>query len=549
MNLKKIAAGFFSMALLASGGMMTGMSANAYASRYLGDLDQDNTLSVKDIILMQKYLLGRQEISDQILFDYADLNRDNKVNVYDFIMLKRSVLSGNWLVYVTEDPSEPTTEEPSQEPTEETTEPTTEITTDPVETTEPATEADTFLDPPIKKTLHNLPSQGNANLVIFYVDFPDCKYDYSPSAEEIEEIAFGEEDTSDSNFPFDSMTAFYNRSSKGAMKLSGKVFRYTAKNNLAYYTETKTLLLECYAAFNDSVDFSKFDGDGDKKIDATLVSVPKKAGDDLWWPCAGDSGLTFSVEESIDGMQLGHFISGNAQIESASDYKNFNSSYLHEMGHCMGLPDYYLYYSEDGEGFHGETNTAGLELMDMDASTDFCCFSKLMLGWYKGSQISVYNLDQGGEQTFVLNNAQTDAGNCLILPYGKLNNYCSEYLILEYITSEGNNSSSVYNWLTSGNGIRAYHIKADLYNNGWWTSFKYENGGEKTNNDDAGIRLIRLTNDAEGGDIFTAGQVLDGNLSGWHWYDPNENESIDTGYSVTIGELKDGQYTVTVNKN
>ena len=387
--------------------------------------------------------------------------------------------------------------------------------------------------------------------MIFYIDFPDCQYSYSPTAEQLNQIAFGAEDESNANYPFESMKAFYERSSKGVMNLEGQAFRYTAKNNMSYYNEKKDeLAQECYAAFDSEVDFSQFDGDGDGDIDVTLLTVPTIEGGDEWasdwWPCAGVSGYSRTV---ADGMKMGHLITGNAQIVSETNYSNFTSSYQHEMGHCMGLPDYYLYNSDDGEGFHGETNTAGVELMDMDASTDFGCFSKLMLGWYRENQILSYDTEKGGAQTFTLNNAQTDDGNCLILPYGDLN-YNGEYLILEYMTNERNNSNAVYvPWITAGNGIRAYHVKADVHDNGWWKFFKYENGSEFTNNDDNGIRLIRLVNDAEGGDVFTTGETLDGSISGWHWYASDESESVDTGYTVTIGELKDGQYTVTVNKN
>ena len=91
--------------------------------------------------------------------------------------------------------------------------------------------------------------------------------------------------------------------------------------------------------------------------------------------------------------------------------------------------------------------------MDMDASTDFGCFSKLMLGWYRQNQILSYDTIKGGEQTFTLTNAQKDEGNCLILPYGDLN-YNSEYLILEYMTNERNNSNAVYvPWRICRNGL------------------------------------------------------------------------------------------------
>ena len=550
MRMKKFLAGICSLAML-SGGMLNAFAAappdlENFAG-YMGDLDKDDEVGISDVIMMQKYLHGLQKLdADQAWF--ADMNFDEKVNIYDFILLKRAVLSGEWTPTVyEEEPTEETTEESTETPTEE---------TQPSETDIPeTTESSDFITPPIQKVTYNLPSQGTGNLIIFYIDFPDAKYDYTPTAEQLNQMAFGEEDTSNANYPFESMKAFYERSSKGVMHLNGQAFLYTAKNNMSYYANNKDALAkECYAAFDDQIDFSQFDGDGDGDIDVTLLSVPTVEGGDEWssdwWPMAGPAGIEDKV---ADGMRLGHLITGNAQVVSAENYSNFTSSYQHEMGHCMGLPDYYLYNSEDGEGFHGETNTAGVELMDMDASTDFGCFSKLMLGWYRQNQVLAYDTAKGGEQTFTLTNAQTDAGNCLILPYKDLN-YNSEYLILEYMTNERNNSNAVYSpWITAGNGIRAYHVNAELhteYWNGepWHSQLKYENGSDFINNDDAGIRLIRLVNDAEGGDVFTAGQVLNSTISGWHWYAEDESESVETGYTVTVGELKDGAYTITVNK-
>ncbi len=535
MSMKKIIVGLCSLAMLAAGGMLN-LNASAQTpsdmenfAGYMGDLDKDSSVGVTDIIIMQKYLHGNQSL-DAEQFWFADMNSDESVNIYDLVLLKRAVISGEWTpVEYEEEPSDP-------EPTEETQE------------TNP--DSENFIEPPIKQVLANLPSQGTGNVVIFYIDFPNQQYSYSPTAEQLNQIAFGPENESNQNYPFESMKAFYERSSKGVMNLEGQAFRYTAKNNMEYYNNRKDeLAQECYAAFDSQVDFSQFDGDGDGDIDVTLLTVPTVEGGDEWsgdwWPCAGATGYTGTV---ADGMKMGHLITGNAQIVSETNYSNFVSSYQHEMGHCMGLPDYYLYNSTDGEGFHGETNTAGVELMDMDASTDFGCFSKLMLGWYRQNQILSYDTAQGGAQSFVLYNAQRDQGNCLILPYDTLN-YNGEYLILEYMTSERNNSNAVYTpWVTAGNGIRAYHVKAEIYDNGWWTHLKYENGSDFTNGDDDGIRLIRLVNDAEGGDVFTSGQTIDGNISGWHWYAADESESVDTGYSVTIGELKDGAYTVTVNK-
>ena len=41
--------------------------------------------------------------------------------------------------------------------------------------------------------------------------------------------------------------------------------------------------------------------------------------------------------------------------------------------------------------------------------------------------------------------------------------------------------------------------------------------------------------------------MIDGTISGFHWYDSNEQETIDPGVTVTVGDLKDGAYTITIS--
>ncbi len=486
---------------------LTNASAKQVLAGYRGDINHDMEVNSSDLVLLSQHIIRMNPISEDCAIN-ADLNADSLVDVYDMIWLRQCLTGERELIGIyNEIPDE---------------------------------KAD-FISPSIEAVDASLPSQNNANLVVFYVDFPDCKYSYEPSAELISQSAFGEADTSSPYYPYESMHAFYERSSKGTMNLGGQVFRYTTKENQAAYDTNKVKLAEeCYDAFKDSVDFSQFDGDGDGMIDATLFTVPTAAGDTDWWPCAGGFGDPYY---RVDGMAIGHIITGNAQIESAADTRNFVTSYLHEMGHCMGLPDYYLYSSDDYEGFHG---SAGSELMDTDASMDFCAFSKLMLGWYRENQISVYD-SSAGTQTFTLSNAQTEDGNCVIIPYGTLDDrYFSEYFIIEYATNDGNNCSPPW-YIQKGSGIRIHHVKADLQEDYWWTYLKYQNGSEYTNGDDAGIRLIRIVNDTEGDNFFYTGDIIDSSVSGFGWYDSSENESIDPGVTISIGECTDGEYSITVS--
>ena len=487
-------------------GLTSSAAKQTILKGYRGDLNGDQAVTVADAVILSKHLTNTRPLTAEY-GQFADADASGLVDGFDLAFVKRICLGLAEPIGIYEEIDVPDSQ---------------------------------FISPPIQEVKASLPSQGDAELVIFYVDFPDCKYTYDPAAETVDQIAFGGEDPANAIYPFESMHAFYSRSSKGAMELSGKTFRYTTKENAsAYGTDKVKLAKECYEAFQDSEDFSRFDGNGDGKIDATLFTVPTAAGDTDWWPCAGAFG-----DESfrVDNMAIGHIITGNAQIESETDYKNFVSSYLHEMGHCMGLPDYYLYWGTDSEGMHG---AAGIELMDTDASSDFGAFSKLMLGWYQSDQIAVYD-NAAGTQTFTLHNGQSPEGNCVIIPYGELDGqYFSEYFVIEYASDQANNSSLPW-WQTSGSGVRIYHINAALQRDYWYTYLKYQNGTEY-NNDGVGIRAIRLVNDTDGDNFFHQGDVINSSVSGFGWYDSSENESIDPGITISVGALENDAYTITIS--
>ncbi|MBR3629029.1 MAG: hypothetical protein IKN55_00950 [Oscillospiraceae bacterium] len=468
-----------------------------------GDVNQNGVLDVGDIVAVQKWMLG-YPVTDGIRMELADMQQDGVTDIFDLGILKRAVLGKL--------PETPESADNSE-----------------------------FVPAYLAKHGASLPTHGNAKLVVFYVDFPDCRYDYVPSGTELNQITFGAADPSNPCYPFESVSAFYGRASKGAMQFDGQVFRYTTKENQAAYDDNKVKIAEeCYEAFKDQVDFAQFDGDGDGRIDATLFTVPEKAGTDHWWPCSGAFG---DPAYRVDGKAVGHIITGNAQIGSTSDYMNYISTYCHELGHCTGLPDYYQFVG-DSEGMHG---TGGAELMDTDAGSDFGAFSKLMEGWYRRNQVQIYDPAKG-QQTFTLRNAQTDAGNCIIIPNGQLaEDRFSEYFILEYITKDANNSAAGTKtafWVNPGEGVRIYHIDATTEYGGN-TFFRYGSGSEFTD-EGRGRRLIRIIDDTESDNLYHTGDVVNSSISGFRWYDANGGQTVDPGISVTIGALQDGQYTVTI---
>lgn len=537
----------------------------------MGDLNNDAQVNVADLLLFSKYILGKAPLTEENSYNVsgkyysingseadnsleylqtADINQDGRIDIFDLIMMRKYVITKFAdPVYIWNDDAETSASTENSTSTTVTSVPdATTITSASSTNTETTTTTTDFIQAPVKDLYGSMPSQDNAEMVVFYVDFPDCPYKYEPATAEIEKAVFGAEDTENKNYPFESISAFYNRSSKGNLKLNGKVFRYTAKENKSAYEGDiyhVNLINEVFEAFKDSEDFTQFDANKDNIIDATLISVPTDAGDDNWWPSAGQYGGANDFK--VDGMSVGHVIVGNAQIESKTDYKNFTSSYLHEMGHCMGLPDYYLYNGEkDFEGLHG---SAGYEMMD-ETNADFSAVSKLMLGWYKKEQVVIYN-PETKTQTFTLNNAQKENGNCIIIPCGKLeDNYYSEFLIVEYTTLDVNNSrlKKDYWWKSTGAGVRVFHVEGTVTDNIGWKYWKYASGENEATNNDAGRRFIRIIDDTDTDNLYHAGDVIDGSISGFKWYAEDGTQSVDTGLKITVDSMEGDNCTITVSE-
>lgn len=529
-----------SAAIAAAAAVPLSASAEWVHIGYMGDLNNDKELSVADIVIMNRHLLGIEPLNDSNsyhvqnsfvgihgadgfqageYFVTADINQDGAVDAFDLVQLKKAILNNSPL-WVWQWKTGNTS------------------TDDPIEWN------GDFIGASVNDVYKFMPSQGTGRMLIIYADFADCKFSYYPSTDEIEEIAFGDEKPDSSQYPWESISAFFKRSSKGAMELSGRAYRYTTYNSVSKYSGVpgqKALLTEACRTLDGNIDFRDFDGDNDGYIDTLTLIVPGQTSNDTWWPAS----VQFADDNyAYDGVKIGHMITGNCQINSSSDYHDFVSTLTHETGHCMGLPDYYRYdKSSDADGLHGK---AGSELMD-DTGGDLSCVSKLHLGWYRTDQVQVYD-PSAGTQSFTLYNAQTSNGNTVIIPCGDLNNrYHSEYMMLEYTTKYANNSAPPW-YVAMGEGIRIYHVDATLYNNGWWTSFRYASGSEFTDNYE-GRRFIRLIDDENYDNIYNSGDIINGNISGFRWYDGSGRQTVDTGLSIEIGEKNNGAYTVTIRNS
>ena len=58
----------------------------------LGDLDGDRQVSVADMVLLRRYLIGKPDLTGDAAVT-ADLNADNKINAIDLVLLKNILLN------------------------------------------------------------------------------------------------------------------------------------------------------------------------------------------------------------------------------------------------------------------------------------------------------------------------------------------------------------------------------------------------------------------------------------------------------------------------
>ncbi len=353
-----------------------------------------------------------------------------------------------------------------------------------------------------------MPSVGEVRFPVFLVEFQDVKFNRNMvGLSELEDWIFGEKD---------SVAQYYDISSYGRLHIDGDVYYYEAKENIGEYEEDReleNLIMEILRYYEEKVDFSQYDKNGDSVMDSLVISVPTGGDADFWW---GSQHTWFwNRRFQVDGLRISGYI-----VNDEQPYKAEKQYYLgtleHELGHCMGLPDYYKYEytGSDWEGFRG---IAGMERMD-DSEGDFCQFSKLQLGWLTKEQVQIMPSDVERASFFL---PPVKEGGCVVIfPRGKYSsrrpNFQGEYFVVEYNTPEG-----LLKGLFGRGGVRMFHVQAQVTRQAGYYDYRYSNFSEEYDNSNEGVRVIKLVNDGKGfyheGDVITF-EDAGGEEGNFGWY-------------------------------
>lgn len=465
---------------------------NEIAVTLNGDVNTDGNFDVADVVLLQKWLLAVPDthLANWKAGNYCD---DERLDVFDLCLMKRALI-------------------------------------------EKLDSENTLTNPPIAAINPTLPSIGTNKILVFSVNFPDYSFAIEDISEKLQDNFFASANPDHQSYPLESVAAYYARASYGKLLFTGDVFSYTAEHPIDWYEEdsARSLVSEIIEAYDEQIDYTIYDVNNDQTIDSISVVLPDSVieidndadGKPDWWPFS----TTVTSKGKYDGVNIGRFC---VAVYDQNDYSGFITKMAHELGHAMGLPDYYKYTQDETYEHDGLIGPAGNELMD-EGNGDLSVCSKILLGWLSEDKIQVYT---GGTQSFSLTSMQYSP-SCIMIPKNPDDGYLSEYFLIEFITEEENNSKS------SGNGIRILHVQAEVSESRRGMEFTYNNHSESYDTSNQKQRVLRLVNHSG---LFYPGRkgvqytnLIDGSIEGFHWYDDEGSLTVDTGIKIEIGGHQPG---------
>ncbi|MBG0762708.1 hypothetical protein IY230_03660, partial [Acholeplasma laidlawii] len=387
--------------------------------------------------------------------------------------------------------------------------------------------------------MSGLPSTGTYDVLVVPVEIQNVPFEASYKTK-LDKVFNGTSlDTG-----WESVSSYYYKSSFGLLDLNFDILDKHITSNVKSYYETKDedgdqyVILDALTALDSTIDFSKYDSNNDGVIDSIIFiySTDYNYDVDPWWAWVyvSDPTIVGSVSE-LDGKNFEYYFWAsyefiNDTLPGNNDLILNSETYIHELGHLMGIVDFYQY---DGERYGP---MGGFDMMDANAG-DHGPFNKLVFGWLQPL------IAQKGTYQVTLDSYSTDTdglNNTLLIPFNSsdLNdgNAFDEYLLVMFYTPNGLYSAhSGLEYIPSNAGIVVYHIDARLTSNPvfWGEYFINDNEGSSSfinqileadkNNSIPGNGSIKQS------DLLTSGTL---NLNTYSW-----NQGGKINVSLTVASL------------
>ncbi|WDE11130.1 M6 family metalloprotease domain-containing protein [Thalassomonas haliotis] len=336
-----------------------------------------------------------------------------------------------------------------------------------------------------------LPSIGEQKIFVLLMEFNNYEHLARDNVEKMTRDIFGEGKSD--NYPFDSVSNFYRRSSFGKLDIVGDVlgwYKVDADREDIDQAEEVKRALQHYDQLGH--DFSQYDRDGNGIIDSFVViwTGPDGTGSLDWNPHYGSLG---DREFELDGKTFASYVSTSESF--TYPYGEFEpATLIHELGHALGLPD--LYDTNRAVGLPG--GLGGLDIMGAGDHGDHNALSKFLLGWITPQVLG------SGSKEISLAPASSSGDALLIMSDADENTVFSEYFLVENRDNQGNDAS-----LSGNSGLFIWHIEASLSEEFNYYYMKYNNRDTERKR----VRLVQADGLGEierekpfdSGDIFQVG--------------------------------------------
>ena len=135
--------------------------------------------------------------------------------------------------------------------------------------------------------------------------------------------------------------------------------------------------------------------------------------------------------------------------------KDLASTVIHQIGHCMGLPD--LCKHNEDEYIYSVVNGINDNDMMVSSNSDINALCKMMLGWIDADKISVVRY--GSDMQNISINKYTTDGSCAVMFLDDNSSLFGEYYIAEYVTAEENMK---YLRLDESGEVKFYHVNSKV---------------------------------------------------------------------------------------
>lgn len=318
--------------------------------------------------------------------------------------------------------------------------------------------------------------QGQRHGLIILVNFADSKFNtskFGPTQTLYSRIA-NEANYGENNFK-GSISDYFKAQSGGQFLLDFDVagpvtlpngYSYYGQNDDDGYDKRPTKMVrEACQAVDGSVDFSKYDWDGDGEVEEVFVVYAGNGEHDttnqpnLIWPHM-DNLANYDEELTLDGVTINTYACAS-ELNSDKTLSGIGT-FCHEFSHCMGFPDMYDTAS-DGNNF----GMGSWDLMDYGSyngygyvPAGYSGYEKMVCGWTTPIELDKPMTVNGMERL-------ADMGQTYII-YNKGNR--NEYYILE------NRQQSGFDKYLPGSGLLIERVDYDK--DIWeWNVVNTTNGG------------------------------------------------------------------------